>query len=344
MSSSVLLYIDPPVIFNIPDYTITEGSILHITPTIDANPQPLSVWWTRQNDTSYTYTGMNLTINNIQRESSDYYICNAMNTITTSSHSTQNRTTEKLFKVNVLYPPSVYMEPMYSPFIVHEDQQNIRLSCVVAKANPKDAIMYQWTYPAGIVRDGDLTITTVSKSHYGLYTCTASNSVGTSTFTTKQIDVHYEPVIDGIQDYNIEAGKTLTVTPTIDANPAPTAIWWTRENDISFIYHGLNLKITNIHKRDSNNYTCHVMNTLTPSGLSAQNITSITVFNINVQKISNEESVNGAAVGVGMGFTVILLTLGVTSLIILLYRKRRIIERKDKRPKQTSMFIMSCKI
>ncbi|CAC5419488.1 unnamed protein product [Mytilus coruscus] len=101
-----------------------------------------------------------------------------------------NRTTEKLFKVNVLYPPSVYMEPMYSPFIVQEDQQNIRLSCVVARANPKDAIMYQWTYPAGTVRDGDLTITTVSKSHYGLYSCSASNFVGTSTSTTKQIDVH----------------------------------------------------------------------------------------------------------------------------------------------------------
>lgn len=79
---------------------------------------------------------------------------------------------------------------MYSPLIVQEDQQNIKLSCVVASANPNDAIQYQWTYPAGTVRDGDLTITSVSKSHYGLYSCNASNLVGTSKFTTKEIDVH----------------------------------------------------------------------------------------------------------------------------------------------------------
>lgn len=90
-------------------------------------------------------------------------------------------------------------------------------------------------------------------------------------------------MLDGIPDYNIEAGRTLTVTPSIDANPVPTSIWWTRQNNFRFIYHGLNLKITNIHTRDSDNYTCHVMNTLTPSGLSAQNRTSIKVFNINVQ-------------------------------------------------------------
>lgn len=79
---------------------------------------------------------------------------------------------------------------MYSPLIVQEDQQNIKLSCVVARAYPNDAILYQWTYPAGTVRDGDLSITSVSKSHYGLYSCNASNLVGTSKFTTKQIIVH----------------------------------------------------------------------------------------------------------------------------------------------------------
>ncbi|CAC5419490.1 unnamed protein product [Mytilus coruscus] len=319
----------PPVIIDIPDYNITEGSILHINPTIDANPQPISVWWTRENDTSFKYSGMNLTINNIQRESSDYYKCNAMNTITTPNHPTQNKTTEELFKVNVLYPPSVYMEPSYSPFIVQEDQQNIRLSCVVATANPKDAIMYQWTYPAGTVRDGDLTITTVSKSHYGLYSCNASNSVGTSTTAKKQVDVHYGPVISRLQDHNIEAGKTLTVTPSVDANPPSTTIWWTRQNNISFIYYGLNLTIINIHQRDSDNYTCYVMNTVTPSGLSAQNKTSKTVLNINVQKILNEETVNGAAIGVGTGFAIITLTLGVTSLFVFLYRKRRMTKRRE---------------
>ncbi|VDI60502.1 Hypothetical predicted protein [Mytilus galloprovincialis] len=98
-----------------------------------------------------------------------------------------------------------------------------------------------------------------------------------------------EPVISGIQDYNIEAGRTPNVTPTVDAYPLPSSIWWTRQNDIKFIYYGLNLTIINIQERDSDKYTCHVMNTLTPSGLSAQNRTSKAVLSINAQKNSNSK-------------------------------------------------------
>lgn len=82
------------------------------------------------------------------------------------------------------------MEPMYNPLIVQEDQQNIRLSCVIAEANPVDTIMYQWNYPAGTIRNGVLTIPTVSRRHNGQYSCSATNSVGTSVRTVKQIDVH----------------------------------------------------------------------------------------------------------------------------------------------------------
>ncbi|VDI70101.1 Hypothetical predicted protein [Mytilus galloprovincialis] len=292
----------PPVIFNIPDYNITEGSTLYITPSIEANPQPISVWWTRQNDSSFIYNGMNITIINIQKDYDDYYKCNAMNTITTPNHPTQNKTTEELFKVNVL-----------------------------SEANPVDAIMYQWKYPAGTIRNGVLTITTVSKRHNGQYSCSATNSVGTSIRTGKQIDVQYAPVISGIQEYNVDAGRALNVIPTVDAHPSHTSIWWTRQHSVQFIYYGWNLTFINIQESDSDNYTCHVMNTLIPSGLSAQNRTSITVFNINVQKIPNDDAVNSAAIGVGTGLAVIMLILGAASLFVFLYRKRRMKKRKENR-------------
>lgn len=82
------------------------------------------------------------------------------------------------------------MEPMYNPLIVQEDQQNIILSCMIFEANPVDDLKYQWNYPAGTIRDGVLTIPTVSKMHHGLYSCTATNSVGKSASSRKQIDVH----------------------------------------------------------------------------------------------------------------------------------------------------------
>lgn len=82
------------------------------------------------------------------------------------------------------------MKPMYNPLIVQEGQQNIRLSCMIFEANPVNDLMYQWNYPGGTIKDGVLTISTVSKMHHGLYSCTATNAVGTSASMRKQIDVH----------------------------------------------------------------------------------------------------------------------------------------------------------
>ncbi|XP_076109051.1 uncharacterized protein LOC143077049 [Mytilus galloprovincialis] len=90
-----------PVILEIPDYNITEGSNLNIDPTINANPDPISVWWTRQNKPEFIYHGRNLTIRGIQRVSSDNYTCHAMNTITAQGHPTKNRSSEEIFNVNV---------------------------------------------------------------------------------------------------------------------------------------------------------------------------------------------------------------------------------------------------
>lgn len=98
---SKFIAIVKPVILEIPDYNITEGSNLNIDPTINANPDPISVWWTRQNKPEFIYHGRNLTIRGIQRVSSDNYTCHAMNTITAQGHPTKNRSSEEIFNVNV---------------------------------------------------------------------------------------------------------------------------------------------------------------------------------------------------------------------------------------------------
>lgn len=95
-----------------------------------------------------------------------------------------------------------------------------------------------------------------------------------------------QPVISEFQDHTIAAGTTLTITPTIDANPLPLYIWWTRENNNSFIYNGETLIIINIKTTASDNYTCHAMNTLSPSGLPASNRTAVKMLNIHVRSKS----------------------------------------------------------
>ncbi|XP_076106012.1 uncharacterized protein LOC143074441 [Mytilus galloprovincialis] len=71
------------------------------------------------------------------------------------------------------------------------------------------------------------------------------------------------------------------------------------------------------------------MNTLTASGHLPQNRTSKETFYVNVQLSPNDESINGTAIGVGTGFAVIVFTLGVTSLFVLMHRKRRMFKKRE---------------
>lgn len=90
--------------------------------------------------------------------------------------------------MSLLDPPSVTFIPTYNPYILYEGQQNIAVSCVI-DANPSTNLTYNWNHPGGSVRGEFLTITTVMTGHSGLYSCNATNSVGTSKVTTKQIEI-----------------------------------------------------------------------------------------------------------------------------------------------------------
>ncbi|CAC5419486.1 unnamed protein product [Mytilus coruscus] len=101
-SNEMMIYVNvEPVILKIPDINIKEGSNLKITPTIYANPAPISVWWTLQNVTDFRWYGRNLIFRNIQRDSRGNYTCYAMNTITASGQPPLNSTSADKFYVNV---------------------------------------------------------------------------------------------------------------------------------------------------------------------------------------------------------------------------------------------------
>lgn len=91
------------------------------------------------------------------------------------------------------------------------------------------------------------------------------------------------PFISNItQHQNIVEGHNLEVTPIVDANPVAKLIWWTRQNDANFIYVGSVLRINNITRMYSGNYSCYVLNTFTPSGMDEINSTSQNMFYVNV--------------------------------------------------------------
>lgn len=91
------------------------------------------------------------------------------------------------------------------------------------------------------------------------------------------------PIITDIPGKNVRAGTELSVTPKIDANPNSSLVWWTRKNDLNFSQIGPTLSVPNMQKENTDNYTCHVQNTLMPSGHLMQNMTAEKMFYVNVQ-------------------------------------------------------------
>lgn len=92
-----------------------------------------------------------------------------------------------------------------------------------------------------------------------------------------------EPLITQIPNNNIIEGTFLAVYCNVVSNPDPTYLWWTRQKDPDFSLYNANLTISNIHRNDSDSYTCHAKNILTPSGMSPQERTSQQMFDVNVQ-------------------------------------------------------------
>ncbi|XP_063416734.1 muscle, skeletal receptor tyrosine-protein kinase-like [Mytilus trossulus] len=155
--------------------------------------------------------------------------------------------------------------------------------CVIDDANPSTAVTYEWNSPSGTMNTQTITIPTVTNLHSGQYSCTATNIAGPSIKATKQIDVHYGPVISNISNQqDIKEGNNLIVSPIVDANPVPKLVWWTKQNDPIFRYDGFVLRINNINRKSSGNYSCYVMNTLAPSGMSEINRTTQQTFSVNV--------------------------------------------------------------
>ncbi|XP_063442035.1 hemicentin-1-like [Mytilus trossulus] len=212
-----------------------------------------------------------------QKDDSDKIIvCTALN-IQGHGVKSSNKT------IDVLYFPNIHMKPIYNPYNVYQNQQDVVLICEIDDANPSEAVTYKWNSPSRTVNTQNLTIPTVTKLHNGQYSCTATNIAGTSNKATKQLNVHYGPMISNISNqHDITEGNNLIVSPIVDANPVPKFVWWTKQNDANFRYEHFVLIINNINRKSSGNYSCYVMNTLSPSGMSEINITAQQTFSVNV--------------------------------------------------------------
>ncbi|XP_071166173.1 basement membrane-specific heparan sulfate proteoglycan core protein-like isoform X2 [Mytilus edulis] len=297
------------VIGNIPvvttpttSYTITIGDSVTFTCNVTANPQHSSVYWQYISSGSSTSVNIDgrfsgsstsspsLTISNAQLSDQGTYVCYATNSVGTG------QSTEVVMVVTGNVPNVSFTQTSFTG----NYGDTITLGCTVS-ANPGVTSVY-WQkvsgsitstvdmsnsrYTGSSVSTPSLTITNLNSNDDGNYICLAANSIGTGQSIQGPLTVIGDvPVVTLRQlTYSTNIGNTITLACVVSANPAHTAVYWTRQNNngntetlnpaSSTKYSGsttqsASLTINNVDTSDEGNYICHATNAV-GTGQSSQ--------------------------------------------------------------------------
>uniref|UniRef100_A0A915A597 Nephrin n=2 Tax=Parascaris univalens TaxID=6257 RepID=A0A915A597_PARUN len=145
----------------VPEYNVEEGERVELTCTADGNPPPSQFEWYHL-ATGERFPAATWQFVAEKRHAGDFR-CTAINSVESG--------VDKL-TLNVLYGPILKVKEVLNP----AEGDSITLECVV-DANPApDSV--SWSGPNGIVHKGPrFTIDSVTKSHSGNYTCSATNTL-----------------------------------------------------------------------------------------------------------------------------------------------------------------------
>ncbi|XP_071159628.1 hemicentin-1-like isoform X21 [Mytilus edulis] len=302
----------PTVQVQQPSYSVTTGSSVTLVCTVTSTLTVNDVYWQRNingniaqiRSTTNTnkYSGSNsgtpsLTIFNADQSDVGIYTCFATNSVGTG----QSTTTQ--LSVTGTVPTVQVQQPTYSV----TTGNSITLGCTVTSNLAVNTVYWQRNinnvvttittqnnnnkYSGSTVSQPSLTIFNAAQSDAGVYTCFATNSVGTGQSTTTSLAVTGSiPVVTVLQpNYNVVIGNTVTLECTVSANPFQTSVSWQKiQNGVtSNVNTGLvvkysgstvnnpSLTITNTDTTDSANYVCTATNSV-GTGTSSQTSLSVT--------------------------------------------------------------------
>ncbi|XP_078332852.1 hemicentin-1-like isoform X2 [Crassostrea virginica] len=203
-------------------YRVIEGRTATLECTVTAaNPNTAIAWiWIKADSPNMDlHNGPNYTIPNIQRGASGSYICTASNALGTSNGAN--------ITIDVQYKPEVeYNTP--NPYRVIEGQ-TATLICSMTTANPNSSTAWKWiktNSPTTVLHNGPkYTIPNIQRGSSGSYSCTASNSVGTSDPATVNLDVQFQPSIEIKQRMIVNESDRVVLTRQINSNPLANVSW-----------------------------------------------------------------------------------------------------------------------
>ncbi|XP_076095861.1 basement membrane-specific heparan sulfate proteoglycan core protein-like [Mytilus galloprovincialis] len=289
-------------------YSVQIGLSVTLQCTVTANPSHTSVTWKKIVNGQETNIGSNsrfsggstntpsLTISNAIDTDEGYYICTAANAVGTGQSSqTYLDITGSILTVTV--PQSSY-SVNYG--------QSVQLVCTVSGTPAVRNVYWQKIannvqtninsntnlnkYSGSITGTPSLTILNADINDVGLYTCYATNSVGTGQSQQTQLSVVGNvPSVTVGQGYTVVLGNSITLTCTILATPSATSVQWNRiTNNVPIAinvasnpttYSGASvstpsLTISNSVEGDEGYYTCQATNSV-GTGTSIQTFLNV---------------------------------------------------------------------
>ncbi|XP_064651004.1 neural cell adhesion molecule 2-like isoform X2 [Lineus longissimus] len=267
---NVLVAPGAPSISTQPSSNLKEGGTVELDCISNGgNPQPTIQWFRQGVEIASTTTKTGTSTKGTLQRTLTYdddgavFLCKVFNEVN------KDKPLETQTVLDVQFQPRVSFRP-YNPLVALEGASSY-IECVVT-ANPKETLVSWKKGTADKGANYNLTFVSVAKSDAGNYTCEATNSIGTGRDTI-DMQVQYPPIVSFANPgQTFREKEKVTLTCTIDSNPAATTnqIVWNELKTNTRKSLGRTLDFGLIDRSDAGRYSCNVTNSLQPSG---QNLT-----------------------------------------------------------------------
>uniref|UniRef100_A0A3B5QIV9 Ig-like domain-containing protein n=1 Tax=Xiphophorus maculatus TaxID=8083 RepID=A0A3B5QIV9_XIPMA len=237
-----------------------KGSDINLTCSADSSPSAEYQWFL--NGDKLTSSGPLLRLMNIQMNQSGNYICQAFNSKTLISQTS---------------------EP--SPVSVHERVSNVKVTQDVTDliefsgsvsfscSSSGSSLSFLWMNSSSQITTSDrvqitdggskLTIVNVNRYDDGSYSCNVSNPVSSAKSYPVNVSVSYGPEKVNLksQSQKYPEGSNISLSCSADSRPNATFEWFFNGNVLSGS--GSELELLNVQKNQSGNYSCRAFNNIT---------------------------------------------------------------------------------
>ncbi|XP_047508759.1 hemicentin-2 isoform X1 [Pieris napi] len=274
------IYLDvlypPSVTIDSKTYDAEEGGTVEIRCEVSANPEPISIDWTKEGKPDFRQKGNTLVLTRVDAEMAGTYICKAINVITSSAGNRMERASSASVAVLVRHKPGRAFISPDRP--VAQEGAGVTLTCS-AKPPGWPSPQYRWfrdidvgdVKPNVLATGHKYTIPSAHLGSEGVYHCQATNELGHGEIASVNLEVYQPPRFQSkLQPHMIKNSgeRNYSLTCIALGKPLPHVKWY---KDNSEIKADANLYEVKTEINESRNAVFNIQSTLRFKGRARPN-------------------------------------------------------------------------